>query len=69
MMAKDKGTLSNPDALFLGIGNPNTTDCAMYNCFTQHAETWHRLTWSAEDTARDYPHLVSPSRNRQLECQ
>lgn len=62
-----KGTLSNPDALFLMIGNPNTTSCAFYDCFTAHADQWHRLCFNAEDTARDYPHLVSPSRNRQLE--
>lgn len=62
-----KGTLSNPDALFIQIGNPNTTDCAFYDCFTQHADQWYRLHWNAEDTARDYPHLVSPGRNRQLE--
>lgn len=62
-----KGTLSNPDALFLQIGNPNTTDCAFYDCFTTHRDEWHTLNWSAEDTARDYPHIVSPSRNEALE--
>lgn len=62
-----KGTLSNPDALFLMIGNPNTSSCAFYDCFTAHADQWHRLCFNAEETARDYPHLVSPSRNKQLE--
>jgi len=62
-----KGTLSNPDALFVMIGNPNTTSCAFYDCFTAHADQWHRLVFNAEETARDYPHLVSPSRNRQIE--
>lgn len=62
-----KGTLSNPDALFLMIGNPNTSSCAFYDCFTAHADQWHRLCFNAEDTARDYPHIVSPQRNSQLE--
>lgn len=61
-----KGTLSNPDALFLMIGNPNTSSCAFHDCFTTHRDSWHTLAWNAEDTARDYPHLVSPDRNRQL---
>jgi phage terminase large subunit len=62
-----KGTLSNPDALFMMIGNPNTSSCAFYDCFTSHADQWHRLCFNAEDTARDYPHIVSPERNKQLE--
>jgi len=62
-----KGTLSNPDAFFLAIGNPNTTSCAFYEFFTSQAAAWHRLVWNAEDTARDYPHILSPTRNRQLE--
>jgi phage terminase large subunit len=62
-----KGTLSNPDALFLAIGNPNTASCEFYNFFTSQADMWHRLRFNAEDTARDYPHIVSPSRNKQLE--
>jgi hypothetical protein len=64
-----KGTLSNPDALFIQIGNPNTTDCAFFDCFTTHRDQWHCMKWSAEDTARDYPHIVSPSRNRALELE
>lgn len=64
-----KGTLSNPDSLFLAIGNPNTTDCAFYDCFTTHRDQWHTLKWSAEDTAEDYPHIVAPSRNRAIELE
>ncbi len=64
-----KGTLSNPDALFIQIGNPNTTDCAFFDCFTTHRDQWHTLKWNAEDTARDYPHIVSPARNRALELE
>lgn len=62
-----KGTLSNPDALFLMIGNPNTTDCDFYNCFTTQRQHWHTLAWNAEETARDYPQIVSPDRNARLE--
>lgn len=66
IMETIKGTLSNPDALFLQIGNPNTTDCDFYNSFTTFLDEWHTLRWNAEDTARDYPHIVSPSRNEAL---
>jgi hypothetical protein len=64
-----KGTLSNPDALFLAIGNPNTTDCGFHEFFTTQADQWHTLGWNAEDTARDYPHIVHPSRNKALELE
>lgn len=67
IMQTIKDTLSNPDALFLTIGNPNTTSCDFYTYFTSSADQWHRLCWNAEDTARDYPHLLSPTRNRQIE--
>ena len=64
-----KGTLSNPDALLLEIGNPNTSDCSFYDCFTTHRDQWYTFTWNAEDTARDYPHIVNPARNRALELE
>ena len=64
-----KGTLSNPDSLYLRIGNPNTTDCDFHSCFTTNRDQYHTLTFNAEDTARDYPHIVSPSRNRALELE
>lgn len=64
-----KGTLSNPDSLFLAIGNPNTSSCAFYDFFNSQADQWHTLVFNAEDTARDYPHIVSPSRNLQLEAE
>jgi len=64
-----KGTLSNPDALFIQTGNPNTTDCGFYDCFTSQGDQWYQLHWNAEDTARDYPHIVSPSRNRAIELE
>lgn len=58
------GTLSNQDALLIKIGNPNTTDCEFYDCFTTHADLYHRLTWSAEKVAAKYPQILSPDRNR-----
>ena len=58
------GTLSNPDSLLLKIGNPNTTDCEFYDCFTTHADLYHRLTWNSEKVAAKYPHILSPDRNR-----
>lgn len=66
IMETIKGTLSNPDSLFLQIGNPNTTDCDFYESFTTHRDQWHCLRWNAEDTARDYPWLVAPSRNKTI---
>lgn len=62
-----QGTLSNPDALFLMIGNPNHTSCKFFDCFTSQRDLWWTLTFNAEDTARDYPHIVDPARNRALE--
>jgi len=64
-----KGTLSNPNSLYIRIGNPNTTDCDFYSCFTTQRALWHCLTFNAEDTARDYPHIVHPSRNRAIELE
>lgn len=61
-----QGTLSNPDSLFLAIGNPNTSSCKFYDFFTANRDLWHCLHFNAEDTARDYPHIVSPDRNRMV---
>lgn len=62
-----KGTLSNPNALLLQIGNPNTRDCDFYDCFNRNRKRWACFTFNAEDTARDYPHIVNPQRNKDLE--
>jgi hypothetical protein len=61
-----QGTLSNPDSMFLAIGNPNTSSCKFYDFFTTNRDLWHCLHFNAEDTARDYPHIVSPDRNRMV---
>lgn len=62
-----KGTLSNPNSLLLQIGNPNTRDCDFFNCFGLNRSRWECMTFNAEDTAKDYPHIVSPQRNKDLE--
>lgn len=64
-----KGTLSNPNSLFLMIGNPNTRDCSFFDCFTSQKKRWTCLTFNAEDTARRYPHIVSMQRNRDIESE
>lgn len=45
-----EGTLSNPNALFLQVGNPNSSDCAFYDCFTSDRHRWESFTWNAEET-------------------
>jgi len=62
-----KGTLSNPNALLLQIGNPNTRACDFFACFNSNRSRWSCHTFNAEDTARDYPHIVNPQRNLDLE--
>lgn len=66
LVTQFKGTLSNPDALFLMIGNPNQRDCSFFDCFNSMRHRWATFTMNAEDTARDYPHIVSPQRNIDL---
>jgi hypothetical protein len=62
-----KGTLSNPNSLLIQIGNPNTRDCDFFDCFNNDRGRWKTMTFNAEDTARDYPHIVNPQRNKDLE--
>jgi phage terminase large subunit len=62
-----KGTLSNQNSLFLQIGNPNTRDCAFFDCFNSQRHLWRTMTWNAEDTARDHPEILDPTRNAELE--
>ena len=58
-----KGTLSNQDALFLQIGNPNTCTCAFYDCFFD--AKWKCFTWNAEETPAS--RWFNPQRNKDLE--
>jgi hypothetical protein len=67
LITQFKGTLSNPDALLIQIGNPNTRDCDFFTCFNMMRDRWNCFTFNAEDTARDYPGIVSPQRNSDLE--
>lgn len=60
-----KGTLSNPNALFLQVGNPNTRDCAFFDCFHSQAHTWKGIHWNAEETPAS--EWFSPQRNKELE--
>jgi hypothetical protein len=45
-----KATLSNPDSLLIAIGNPNTRDCAFFDCFTRFVKEWHVFTMNAEES-------------------
>lgn len=62
-----KGTASNPNCLFLQIGNPNTRDCAFFDCFNKDRARWTRIHWNAEETPRS--EWFDPSRNRKLEIE
>lgn len=68
LVTQFKGTISNPNSLTLMIGNPNTRDCAFFDAFYGPVSgKWVHITLNAEDTARDYPHIVTPQRNQDLE--
>jgi phage terminase large subunit len=60
-----KGTLSNPNAIFLQIGNPNTRDCVFFDCFNSQAHKWVTYTWNAEETPAS--EWFDPQRNADLE--
>ncbi len=63
LVTQFKGTLSNPDSLFILIGNPNTRDCSFFDCFHSMRQQWHTLTFNAEGA----PHaIVDPQRNLDL---
>jgi hypothetical protein len=60
-----KGTLSNPNAIFIQIGNPNSRDCPFFDCFHSQKHRWSTYTWSAEDVPAS--EWFDPQRNRDLE--
>lgn len=60
-----KGTMSNPNAIVLKIGNPNTRDCAFFDCFHSLREMWDCFTWNAEETPAS--EWFDPARNKQIE--
>lgn len=45
-----EGTLTNDDALFLMIGNPNTRDCGFFDCFNSHRHRWEAITFNSEES-------------------
>lgn len=63
LVTQFKGTLSNPDSLFILIGNPNTRDCAFFDCFNSQRDLWHCITFNAEETPAS---IVDPRRNWEL---
>lgn len=59
-----KGTLTNPNSMLLLIGNPNTRDCAFFDCFNTHRHLWNTLTFNAEETPKS--EWFDPRRNELL---
>lgn len=59
-----KGTASNPNCIFLMIGNPNTRDCAFFDCFNSQRHLWQTITLNAEETPKS--EWFDPLRNEQL---
>lgn len=45
-----QGTQSNPNAIMILAGNPNTPDCYFYDCFNSKRHLWKTITWNAEET-------------------
>jgi hypothetical protein len=64
-----EGTLSNPDCLFMAIGNPTVLNNAFHRCFTAKRGLWKCFVFNAEKVAEQYPTIVSPARNKRLEEQ
>jgi len=65
-----KNTLSNhpQGALLLLIGNPNTRDSEFFDSFYGFDNSrWKKLHFNAEDTAKYYPNIVHPDRNKDTE--
>jgi len=59
-----KGTASNPNCLMLLIGNPNTRDCAFFDCFNSQRSHWATMTFNAEETPKS--EWFDPKRNEEL---
>lgn len=49
-----KGTLSNPNSLFLMIGNPSNRDSPFFDAFHSQSHRWHCLHWNAEETPESH---------------
>lgn len=59
-----RGTLSNPGAVFLQIGNPNSRDSPFFDCFNSQRHKWKCFTWNAEDTPKS--EWFDPTRNEDV---
>lgn len=59
-----KEGLSNPNSLFLQVGNPNTRDCDFFDSFNAQVDEWTTITLNAEESP---PEIVDPERNRAIE--
>lgn len=60
-----KDTLTNPNSAMLQIGNPNTRDCAFFDCFNSDRGNWQTLTFNAEETPAS--EFFDPRRNQECE--
>jgi len=45
-----EGTMKNPNALWLKIGNPNSRACKFFDCFHRDKSAWTTFAWNAEET-------------------
>lgn len=59
-----EGTMTNPNALFLQIGNPNQRTSPFFNCFHRDKHKWSCYTWNAEETPASK--WFNPERNVEL---
>lgn len=65
LITQIKGTLKNPNALLLQIGNPNTRDSDFFDCFHLNRRYWNTFTWNAEETPAT--RWFHPASNKQIE--
>lgn len=50
MIEQFEGTLTNHDAMFLMIGNPNLRDTAFFDTFNMERHRWHTITLNGEES-------------------
>ncbi len=60
-----KGTLSNPGAMMIQIGNPTKRDSPFFECFNRDRHNWKCFTFNSEETPESA--WFSCERNRLLE--
>lgn len=59
-----KDTATNPNCLFIQIGNPTNRDCSFFDCFNSQRDEWVGIRWNAEQTPKS--EWFDPSRNDQV---